>query len=192
MARWRISIRKTNTKLRGHVGRGYRAPSLYERFGSGFDSTFGYTTYGDPRLAPEHSISFDGGVDQTFAKGRVRASATLLLHQLAAGDRVRDADRAAGPVRPVPRILQFAGRDLARRRDQGRGGAARGFESFRQLHLRERGGAESVDPRHSAYAGDSAAPVFGGGDLARRETDAVDFRHPRRRETIWRRCSRIS
>ncbi len=49
-------IRQTNTKLRGHVGRGYRAPSLYERFGSGFDSTFGYTTYGDPRLAPEHSI----------------------------------------------------------------------------------------------------------------------------------------
>jgi outer membrane receptor protein involved in Fe transport len=75
-------IRETNTKLRGHVGRGYRAPSLYERFGSGFDSFFGYTTYGDPRLAPEHSISFDAGVDQTFAKGRVRASATYFYTTL--------------------------------------------------------------------------------------------------------------
>ncbi len=75
-------IRKTNSKLRGHVGRGYRAPSLYERFGTGFDSFFGYTTYGDPRLAPEHSISFDGGIDQTFAKGRVRASAAYFYSQL--------------------------------------------------------------------------------------------------------------
>src|SRR5579872_1095198 len=75
-------FRKTNTKLRGHVGRGYRTPSLYERFGSGFDSTFGYTTYGDPRLAPEHSISFDAGIDQTFAKGHVRASATYFYTAL--------------------------------------------------------------------------------------------------------------
>jgi len=75
-------VRRTNTKVRGHVGRGYRAPSLYERFGSGFDSTFGYTTYGDPRLAPEHSITFDAGIDQTFAKGRVRASATYFYTTL--------------------------------------------------------------------------------------------------------------
>jgi vitamin B12 transporter len=75
-------IRASNTKLRGHVGRGYRAPSLYERFGAGFDSFYGYTTLGDPRLAPEHSISFDGGIDQTFAKGRVRASATYFYTQL--------------------------------------------------------------------------------------------------------------
>jgi len=75
-------IRSTNTKVRGHVGRGYRAPSLYERFGSGFDSTFGYTTYGDPRLAPEHSMAFDAGIDQTFAKGRVRASATYFYTTL--------------------------------------------------------------------------------------------------------------
>lgn len=75
-------IRHSNTKLRAHVGRGYRAPSLYERFGAGFDSFFGYTTYGDPRLAPEHSITFDAGIDQTFAKGRVRASATYFYTRL--------------------------------------------------------------------------------------------------------------
>jgi outer membrane receptor protein involved in Fe transport len=75
-------IRASNTKLRGHVGRGYRAPSLYERFGTGFDSFFGYTTYGDPRLAPEHSISFDAGIDQTFVQGRIRASASYFYTRL--------------------------------------------------------------------------------------------------------------
>ena len=75
-------IRASNTKFRGHVGRGYRAPSLYERFGAGFDSFYGYSIYGDPRLAPEHSISFDVGIDQSFAKGHVRASATYFYTRL--------------------------------------------------------------------------------------------------------------
>ena len=69
-------VRQTGTKFRAHVGRGYRAPSLYERFGSGFDSFFGYSAYGDPRLEPERTITFDAGMEQTFARGKARASAT--------------------------------------------------------------------------------------------------------------------
>jgi vitamin B12 transporter len=69
-------FRKSGTKLRAHAGRGYRAPSLYERFGAGFDPVFGYSVYGDPRLKPEHSISLDTGVDQTFFKGRLKTSAS--------------------------------------------------------------------------------------------------------------------
>ena len=42
------SFRGSGTKLRAHVGRGYREPSLFERFGAGFDPTFGYSVYGDP------------------------------------------------------------------------------------------------------------------------------------------------
>jgi vitamin B12 transporter len=75
-------FRGTNTKVRGHVGRGYRAPSLFERFGTVFSSTFGYSIYGDPRLEPERSIAFDAGVDQTFAGGRARASATYFYTRL--------------------------------------------------------------------------------------------------------------
>jgi vitamin B12 transporter len=75
-------FRRSNTKLRGHVGRGYRAPSLFERFGTGFSSIFGYSIYGDPRLEPERSMAFDAGVDQTFAKGRARASATYFYNRL--------------------------------------------------------------------------------------------------------------
>jgi outer membrane receptor protein involved in Fe transport len=55
---------------------------LFERFGTGFSSTFGYSIYGDPRLEPEHSIAFDAGVDQIFAKGRARASATYFYTRL--------------------------------------------------------------------------------------------------------------
>jgi outer membrane receptor protein involved in Fe transport len=69
---------KSKTKIRAHVGNGYRVPSLYERFGS-FYSTFGtpgFVGLGDPRLKPERSISFDGGVDQTFFGNRAKLSAT--------------------------------------------------------------------------------------------------------------------
>jgi vitamin B12 transporter len=68
-------IRKSATKLRAHVGRGYRAPSLFERFGAGFDPIYGYSVYGDPRLTPEHSIGIDTGIDQTFFGGRLKTSA---------------------------------------------------------------------------------------------------------------------
>ena len=72
-------------KLRAHVGRRLpRSPSLYERFGTGFDSFFGYTTYGDPRLAPEHSITFDAASTRRSRK-RVRASRHLFLRAPATG-----------------------------------------------------------------------------------------------------------
>jgi vitamin B12 transporter len=73
---------RTNTKLRGHVGNGYRAPSLFERFGASFSNLFGFSAFGDPRLAPERSISFDAGIDQTLAHNRVRASATYFYTRL--------------------------------------------------------------------------------------------------------------
>lgn len=75
-------FRKSATKVRAHVGRGYRAPSLFERFGAGFDPVFGYSVYGDPRLTPEHSIGVDAGVDQTFLGGRLKASATYFYTSL--------------------------------------------------------------------------------------------------------------
>src|SRR5262245_51162693 len=74
-------FRATNTKVRAHVGNGYRAPSLFERFGAGF---FGgdFTPFGDPRLKPERSIAVDGGIDQTFLRGRARISATYFYTRL--------------------------------------------------------------------------------------------------------------
>ena len=68
-------VAETGTKIRAHVGNGYRSPSLYERFGTYF-SSFGYSAYGDPRLRPDRSIAFDAGLDQTLLGNRVQTSLT--------------------------------------------------------------------------------------------------------------------
>ncbi|HVF30675.1 MAG TPA: TonB-dependent receptor [Pyrinomonadaceae bacterium] len=66
---------RTGTKIRAHVGNGYRVPSLYERFGTFF--FFGsFFPQGNPDLKPEHSLGIDAGVEQYFVKRKVRASFT--------------------------------------------------------------------------------------------------------------------
>ena len=75
-------FRSSGTKLRAHVGNGYRAPSLFERFGTFFDRFFGFGAFGDPRLKPDRSIAFDAGIDQTLYKNRLRASATYFYTEL--------------------------------------------------------------------------------------------------------------
>jgi vitamin B12 transporter len=75
------SIRRSGTKFRTHAGRGYRAPSLYERFGT-FYSGSGYTLYGDPGLRPDRSSSIDGGIDQRLWNSRVQISATYFYTRL--------------------------------------------------------------------------------------------------------------
>ena len=74
-------FRSTGTKLRGHVGNGYRAPSLFERFGTSFFGGF-FAPLGDPRLRSERSIAFDAGIDQSLADNRLRLSATYFYTKL--------------------------------------------------------------------------------------------------------------
>ena len=76
------TFRSAGTKLRAHIGNGYRAPSLFERFGTFFDSFFGFSPIGDPRLKPDRSIAFDAGIDQTLFANRLRASATYFYTRL--------------------------------------------------------------------------------------------------------------
>jgi iron complex outermembrane receptor protein len=72
---------RTKTKLRAHVGNGYRVPSLYERFSFAyFFSTYFFS--GNPDLKPERSIAYDGGVDQTLFKNRARLSATAFYTEI--------------------------------------------------------------------------------------------------------------
>ncbi len=75
---------KSGTKLRAHVGNGYRVPSLYERFGT-FFNTFpsnSFVALGDPLLKPEKTVAFDAGVEQNAAHDRVRLSATYFYTRL--------------------------------------------------------------------------------------------------------------
>ena len=72
---------QSGTKLRAHLGNGYRAPSLFERFGTFFD-VFGYSIFGDPRLEPERSLGFDFGIDQRFWGQRMSVSGTYFRTRL--------------------------------------------------------------------------------------------------------------
>ena len=74
-------IEKTGTKLRAHVGNGYHAPSMYERFGTFF--FFGaFFPQGNPELKPERSIGYDAGVEQYFANEKVKASGTWFYTEI--------------------------------------------------------------------------------------------------------------
>ncbi len=75
-------FRSSGTKLRAHIGNGFRAPSLFERFGQGTFSSFGFRRFGDPTLRAEQSISFDLGFDQRVAKDRARFGATYFYTHL--------------------------------------------------------------------------------------------------------------
>jgi iron complex outermembrane receptor protein len=75
-------IRSTGTKLRAHAGNGFRAPSLFERFGEGNFGSAGVIRFGDPTLKAEQSISVDGGFDQRLANDRVSFGATYFYTRL--------------------------------------------------------------------------------------------------------------
>ncbi len=92
-------IRSSNTKLRAHVGNGFRAASLFERFGAGTFQSLGLLRFGDPTLRAEQSISVDGGIDQRFSRGRALFGATYFYTRL---QRIIDfnsffARRSVGP-----------------------------------------------------------------------------------------------
>jgi iron complex outermembrane receptor protein len=74
-------IRSTGTKFRLHLGNGFRAASLFERFGNGvFQNT--PTRFGDPTLRAEQSISVDGGIDQRAANDKLLFGATYFYTRL--------------------------------------------------------------------------------------------------------------
>src|SRR5437588_9480624 len=75
-------IRSSNTKLRAHVGNGFRAPALFERFGAGTFAQVGFVRFGDPTLRAEESISFDAGIDQRVGRDRARFGMTYFYTRL--------------------------------------------------------------------------------------------------------------
>jgi iron complex outermembrane receptor protein len=75
-------LRSTGTKLRAHGGNGFRAPSLFERFGQGTFAQLGFTRFGDPTLRAEQSIGFDAGLDQRIARDRALFGVTYFYTRL--------------------------------------------------------------------------------------------------------------
>ncbi|OFV99416.1 MAG: hypothetical protein A3H28_03180 [Acidobacteria bacterium RIFCSPLOWO2_02_FULL_61_28] len=106
-------IAESGTKVRAHAGNGYRAPSLYERFGSGGSGAF-RSYYGNPQLRPERSTFLDGGFDQFLFQNKLQASATYFYTHLQS---IIDFD--ATPNDPFRRSFGYLNRQ---------GGNARGVE----------------------------------------------------------------
>lgn len=118
-------LRRSSTKLRAHGGNSYRAPGLYERYGSGFYfDTFSnavmYSPYGDPRLSPDRYNSVDAGIDQYLFRDRVRLSATWFYTRIV---QITQFDFSYNAVNPATDPFQrFSGYY------NGAGGTSRGVE----------------------------------------------------------------
>lgn len=68
---WRVTqailIPETGTKLRGSVGKGLKAPSLFQLFAPAGD----FGPIGNPNLNPERSLGWEAGFDQSFWDQRI-------------------------------------------------------------------------------------------------------------------------
>ncbi len=82
----------SGTKLRASFGKGIKEPSIDEQGSSLYDALL--TTPGGPAFIAVHGIgqvgaeqsrNYDGGIDQIFANGRVRASITYFHNQFSHG-----------------------------------------------------------------------------------------------------------
>ena len=113
---------KTGTKLRAHVGNGYRVPSLFERFGTFFSTFFGpeFIALGDPNLKPEKTIAADGGIEQDIFNNRLKLTATYfytkLIDTIGFGNTVSDIGSTTRPFGGfqntkggIARGLEFSG-----------------------------------------------------------------------------------
>ena len=78
---WRVApafiVPETETKLKATYGTGFKAPTLYQLFGTG---PFGFM--GNPNLRPEKSRGYDAGFEQPIDKGRVRFGATYFKNDI--------------------------------------------------------------------------------------------------------------
>jgi len=66
---WRVAptytISATGTQIKGSVGTGFKAPSLYQLYGPDIDyGDWGYYVVGNENLEPEESIGYDIGIEQ--------------------------------------------------------------------------------------------------------------------------------
>jgi vitamin B12 transporter len=73
-----LLIPETDTKLKGSVGSGFKAPTLSELF-QNFPS---FNFFGNPNLKPETSLGYDMGFEQTLLEKRVQFGATYFHNNI--------------------------------------------------------------------------------------------------------------
>ena len=143
---------RRGTKIRVHVGNGYRVPSLYERFGT-FYSSFSKTfiAFGNPVLKPERTIAFDGGVDQNLYGNRARVSAVYFYTKLI------DIIGFANGVAPIGNTARPFGGYL-----NTKGGIARGAELSGQINATR---STDVFASYTFTNSDQRTPQVGGSGI---------------------------
>lgn len=74
-------IPETATKLKASYGTGFKAPSLFERFGSS-PTNYGTAFNGNPNLRPEESTGWEMGVEQAAWGGRLDTGVTYFSNRI--------------------------------------------------------------------------------------------------------------
>jgi vitamin B12 transporter len=85
------------TRVRATAGTGFREPAFFENYSTGF-------TVGNPDLRPEHSRSWELGLEQTIARDRAMFSATFFDQRF-----VDMIDYDPGAIPPAPSYRNVAG-----------------------------------------------------------------------------------
>ncbi len=74
-------IPETSTRLKASYGIGFKAPSLFERFGSA-PTNYGTAYTGNPALLPEESTGWEAGLEQSAWGGRIESGATYFSNRI--------------------------------------------------------------------------------------------------------------
>lgn len=74
-------IPETGTRLKASYGTGFKAPSLYERFGNA-PTNYGTAYTGNPALKPEESSGWEAGVEQAALGGRIEGGASYFSNRI--------------------------------------------------------------------------------------------------------------
>jgi len=81
---WRVTplviLPDTATRLKASIGTGYKAPSLYERYGRSA-TNYGTQYTGNPDLLPEESTGWEAGIEQSLWSGRVDTGVTYFQNR---------------------------------------------------------------------------------------------------------------
>jgi vitamin B12 transporter len=165
--------------LRGAVARGFRAPSIDERFGD-YPGVFPFV--GNPDLEPEQSLSYELGVEKSFANG-ARVSATLFALEI--DNLITYVFGAPSTLENLSGVSTRRGLELAAELPLGKGISA--DLAYTYTDARRPSGAQiDLVPLHEVELGLSAelAPRLKGRVSARHVEGVIEFGAPHPAYTV--------
>jgi len=98
---WRVAptytISATGTQIKGSLGTGFKAPSLYQLYGPDIDyGSWGYYVVGNQDLEPEESIGYDIGIEQPLLDKQLVIAVSWFWNDIDNLIDYNDADHSVG------------------------------------------------------------------------------------------------